>query len=411
MAKIRIKNFGPIKEGLLTDNGWIEINKVTLFIGNQGSGKSTIAKLISTFSWMEKVLERGDYPEDYFSTSNRIRSFFSYHRLENYIKKVDFNSTTEMDYIGEAYSIRFFDGNFEIQKNTGSKYFLPQIMYVPAERNFISYVKSSKELKLSSDSLKEFLAEFDNAKKTIKDHLLLPVNQVKLIYEKTNDQLKVRGEDYILNLTEASSGFQSIVPLFLVSWYLSNRIKKHSEVEKEGMSVEESDRFKKMASAIFTNDDLSEEQKRLALSALSSRFNKSAFINIVEEPEQNLFPSSQWDILAKLLEFNNMNEANKLIMTTHSPYILSFLSIAIQAMILSRQIKSDDLWEKLNKEIPTESMVRPEDVSIYQLNEGTGIIQKLANYEGIPSDNNYLNQYIDKANQLFDSLLEIEEQL
>ncbi len=37
-------------------------------------------------------------------------------------------------------------------------------MYVPAERNFISYVKSPKELPLSSDSLKAFNEEFDNAK-------------------------------------------------------------------------------------------------------------------------------------------------------------------------------------------------------------------------------------------------------
>ena len=47
-SKIRIKNFGPIKEGVEND-GWIEIKKVTAFIGNQGSGKSTIANLITRF--------------------------------------------------------------------------------------------------------------------------------------------------------------------------------------------------------------------------------------------------------------------------------------------------------------------------------------------------------------------------
>ena len=56
MSKIRIKNFGPIKEGFQENNGWIDIKKVTLFIGNQGSGKSTVAKLISTFTWLEKSL-------------------------------------------------------------------------------------------------------------------------------------------------------------------------------------------------------------------------------------------------------------------------------------------------------------------------------------------------------------------
>ena len=43
MAKIRIKNFGPIRQGCPDDDGWIDIKKVSVFIGNQGSGKSCVA--------------------------------------------------------------------------------------------------------------------------------------------------------------------------------------------------------------------------------------------------------------------------------------------------------------------------------------------------------------------------------
>ena len=64
------------------NDGWIEIKKVTMFIGNQGSGKSTVAKLISTFSWMEKVLTRGDYKEKEF-TASRFRSVGSFFVLKN----------------------------------------------------------------------------------------------------------------------------------------------------------------------------------------------------------------------------------------------------------------------------------------------------------------------------------------
>jgi predicted ATPase len=66
MSKIKIKNFGPIKEGYQENDGWIDIKKVTVFIGNQGSGKSTVAKLISTFTWIEKALVRGDYTKKWF---------------------------------------------------------------------------------------------------------------------------------------------------------------------------------------------------------------------------------------------------------------------------------------------------------------------------------------------------------
>lgn len=96
------------------------------------------------------------------------------------------------------------------------------------------------------------------------------------------------------------------------------------------MSSEELKRFKKGVREIWDNETFTDEQKRAALSELSSKFNKTAFMNIVEEPEQNLFPSSQWQMLQSLLQFNNMNGGNKLIITTHSPYIINYLSIAIQ---------------------------------------------------------------------------------
>ena len=51
MSRIKIQDFGPIKKGCLENDGWIDLKKVTVFIGNQGSGKSTVAKLISTFIW------------------------------------------------------------------------------------------------------------------------------------------------------------------------------------------------------------------------------------------------------------------------------------------------------------------------------------------------------------------------
>lgn len=58
MSRIKIRNFGPIKEGYQENDGWIDVKKVTVFIGNQGSGKSTVAKIISTFTWIEKSLVR-----------------------------------------------------------------------------------------------------------------------------------------------------------------------------------------------------------------------------------------------------------------------------------------------------------------------------------------------------------------
>lgn len=416
MSKIRIRNFGPIKKGCLSNDGWIEIKKVTVFIGNQGSGKSTVAKLISTFTWIEKTLVRGDFEKSWFKEKDRLKNqYLNYHRLENYFIEIDGIEKTEIEYKGDAYHFKYKDGNLSIIENAHENYPLPQIMYVPAERNFITYVSSPKELKLSSDSLKEFLTEYDYAKNEINDAFSLPINDTDIEYDKLKDSINLKGKDYKLKLTEASSGFQSFVPLHLVSFYLANSVRKQSKNNKETMSSEEINRFKKGVEEIWSNENLTAEQKRAAISVLSSKFNKTAFVNIVEEPEQNLFPSSQRKMLNSLLEFNNINKGNKLIITTHSPYIITYLSLSIQGNYLQSKIinstNNANELKKIYEIIPEKSMVMDSDVVIYQLDEIDGSIKQLKDYDGIPSDQNFLNNSLNEGNILFDSLLEIEQGL
>lgn len=233
MSRIRIKNFGPIKEGYQNEDGWIEISKVTVFTGNQGSGKSTVAKLISTFLWIEKALTRGDYEPKEFTNYSRFRkNYCSYHRLENYFFDLNKNDNAEIEYWGTSYRIKYDKGTLTINEVKNGYYPLPQIMYVPAERNFISNVKAPKALKLTSDSLVEFVTEFDNAKDEMKGAMQLPINNVYVEYQKLNDIVYIKGEDYKIKLTEASSGFQSIVPLYIVSWFWQTQCKNNQKYQK-----------------------------------------------------------------------------------------------------------------------------------------------------------------------------------
>lgn len=414
MSKIKIKNFGPVKTGFSGDDGFMDIKKVSVFIGNQGSGKSTVAKLITTFMWIEKALTRGDYDIKWFTKKSKLRNqFLKYFRLENYFPNAETENETFIEYRGDSYNIKYEYGNLYIEDAKNGSYPLPQIMYVPAERNFIANVKNPKALKLTSDSMVEFVTEFDNAKNEIKGSIAFPVNQVEVEYHKVNDVVYIKGNGYKIKLTEASSGFQSSVPLYLVSWFLSNSVRRQSENAKEPMTSEQRERFRKQVQLITDNEDLTDEQKRIAISEEAKRFNKTAFINIVEEPEQNLFPTSQAQVLNSLLEFNNMNKGNKLIITTHSPYIINYLTIAIKGSSLLKEISNSnksDLKRKLNEIVPTESCVASDDVIVYELSD-RGEISKLKNYEGIPSDENFLNHFLSETNQLFDALLEIEESL
>lgn len=413
MSKIKIKNFGPIKKGCLENDGWMDIKKVTVFIGNQGSGKSTVAKLISTFTWLEKKMVRGDYLEKWMigHGDKRMNPFLKYHRIENYLKSGVIDCS-EIQYAGDAYSTVYTkDGLCSSFPDPGKDkpYPLPQIMYVPAERSFIAYVKTAKELKLSSPALTEFLTEFENAKNDIKGLIKLPVNNTDIEYDKLSDTLSLTGEAYKVKLDEASSGFQSLVPLYLVSGYLADSVKKQREAnKKEYMSLEEMHRFEKGVKDIWNNDDLTNEQKKIAVSVLSAKFNKTAFINIVEEPELNLFPSSQQKMLNSLLEFNNMSEGNKLIMTTHSPYLINYLTLAVKAHAVKEKIPKEN-WAKLEKIVPVNSTLSADDLVIYELDEKDGSIKKLPDYNGLPSDENYLNNGLEESNELFARLQEIEK--
>ncbi|MDR0657764.1 MAG: ATP-binding protein [Mediterranea sp.] len=412
MSRIKIKNFGPIKEGLPDNEGWIDIKKVTVFIGNQGSGKSSIAKLISTFSWIEKVLTRGDFSVKEFTARSFKNKYCEYHRISNYFIK----EQTEIHYEGDSYNFTYTaEGNFIIEKaeNGLNGYPLPQIMYVPAERNFISMMNLPSLIKELPESLVTFLSEYDKAKENIDDHYRLPINGAQLKYNRQSKVITIIGDDYDIKLQEASSGFQSLVPLYIVSDYLHGSVEKQAENSTK-MSSDETRRFEEGVRSIWDDNTLSDAQRRAALSALSSRFNKSAFINIVEEPEQNLFPSSQEDIMRSLLEFNNSLDANKLIITTHSPYLTNFLTVAVKAGILKEEIenkKDEGLLAELDDVFSLNAAVNKDDIAIYELEEKHGTVELLKTTRGLPADDNFLNSMLDDSNELFAELLGIQQKL
>jgi len=412
MSKIRIRNFGPIKEGYQENDGWLDVKKVTVFIGSQGSGKSTVAKLISTMTWIEKALVRGDFKEKDLTVYNRFAKHCSYQNIQSYFKE-----NTRIEYKGKAYSILYELGNVLVSKNKDNGYSFPKIMYVPSERNFVSSVKNVRNLKGLPSTLYTFSDEFIDAIEDLKGHIDLPINNAKFEYQKLNKLSWIIGEDYKIKLSEASSGFQSFVPLFIVTNYLSHSLEKETDSTVKEISIEEGKRIREEIEKIYSNPNLSEEVKKASLEYLSSRFKYSCFINIVEEPEQNLFPSSQRQIVNILLEFVNMNKGNELLMTTHSPYIINYLTLCIKAESIYKTLTdkkfklSDPEFSQTNEIVPMSSTVKANDLVIYEFDEGDGSIKKLGNYEGIPSDINYLNQSLAESNRLFDLLLEIEEEL
>ena len=85
MIKLKIRNFGPITDGFTENDGFMNISQVTLFCGNQATGKSTIAKLFSTLSWLEKALFRNDYEPVAISNKEFFVNFLKNQRIHEYL--------------------------------------------------------------------------------------------------------------------------------------------------------------------------------------------------------------------------------------------------------------------------------------------------------------------------------------
>ena len=405
MAKIRLSDFGPIIKGYTENEGYIDFKKVTVFIGDQGMGKSTLGKLYSLFSWLEKAVYQGKLSEKELTTA-QFKKRCTYHRIDGY-----FNTNTILEYRGDICEFHYRTGKFTVKElaTGGTAYTTPKIMYVPAERNFLSVVNNPQRLKQLPAPLDTFLEELVKAQESLKSAITLPLPNFKYEYKKLNRYSYIIVNDSKrLGLSETSSGLQSLTPLFLVSRHLAKTISERSlNLAVSETSIEERQKIEQEVKRIMSNPDYSEDVREALLKRVSARSKNDRFMNIVEEMEQNLYPASQRLLLNTLLEYVNETDGNSLVLTTHSPYIINYLSLAIKACELLR--KDASKIANISEIVPSKSVICGEDVVVYELRDGN--VHKLKTYDNMPDDSNMLNHAIENTNDDFDRLLDIEENL
>ena len=87
---------------------------------------------------------------------------------------------------------------------------------------------------------------------------------------------------------------------------------------------------------------------------------------VVEEPEQNLYPSTQRGLLQRLVSYltNDSEHQHTLTLTTHSPYILYALNNCMLAGLVEQ--KNPDAAEKLSGT----TKINPAEVGLWLLKDG-----------------------------------------
>lgn len=397
-----VKSFGPVRDLEIT------FKKVTLFIGDQGTGKSCVAKLFSMFKWLEKVLSQKKYKLNYFEQYNRfLTKLCPYHRIESFIQPDSY-----LKFESNLYDFVYSDGSFRIHdKNEDAGLFrashqneagLSKIMYVPAERSIVSVAENkTKLLKELPDSSETFSDEFVNAKKFFKSGYELPFEGLHFEYDSLNEVGWISDGEYKVRLINASSGIQSSLPMCMVSEYLSKMIADREEVK---LSKEEKDKLEKRVAEIMQDDAISDSIKDMMIRQLSSANRYDRFINVVEEPELNLFPKSQMQVLRSLVAINASSEQNMLVITTHSPYSLAILNMLVMGAKVYQMTNEDDK-SVIENILPHRFHLDERDVAAYRLslkdenycvpiiNSNTGMITK-----------NDLDSCSDEINKIFNQL-------
>ncbi len=395
MPSILIKNIGAIK-----NSGKLLLSPVTVFCGKQGSGKSTVAKLISTFMWLEKALVRKDINASEITSEVFLHKYCAYHYIDSF-----FSNDSFFFYDGNAYRFEYNEQTLSIETKDVADYLMPQIMYIPAERNFMMAVENAERISNLPPALTTLQYEYQKALKNTPSYKI-SINGYNVEYDNNTKTVWLSDSGkYRIRTFEAASGLQSFIPISVVTEYLLDKIKNGSSKQ---LSVEENSKLNTEISNILDNKLLDENLRKILIENINKRFKNKCLWNIVEEPEQNLFPESQTKVLETLLSAYNRFNGNGLIITTHSPYILNGFSLSAMAAELKQKFSNNkEVLKKLYKIVPENSVVSNKDLSIFEI-KNNGTITKLNSYSGIPSDDNFLNNYLEKSNDLFNELLGLE---
>jgi predicted ATPase len=411
MASIKIKNFGPIKEGYTENDGFIPIQKYMAFIGSTGSGKSTIVKLISTLCWLEKAMFQRKIDWETFG-KRRLFEYCESQKIERYFYRLNIlNLETFIEYRGTAYTLRYEKGVLYITENDLKEYYIPKITFIPAERNFVSILDDAGDRDNLPDSINWCIEEYFKARKRVKMPITLPINNnLKFDFNVSENTAYIEGADYKLKLSQAASGIQSVAPMYITLIYLNDFLAEQQKDPIKASSYNTRVKFINEIQEVKTRN-VAVPVRDALLADVYKKYTIFSLNTIIEEIEQNLFPDSQRSVLNKVLEFTNNIADNKLILTTHSPYIIGYMTLAMKGFMLSDRVKGNkELENKLEQVVPIASCIDPDDAGIYQL-DLNGNVTRIEIRNGIISGKNYLNEKMKEENYLFDKLLEIEEEL
>lgn len=355
MKHLTIRHFGPIEEAD------IQLRRINLIIGPQSSGKSTVLKIACFCDWMERQIELTQDPDRYCNADAFVNNVVNFHKLTGYMKDDTFIGY-ENDAVSFAYSAKENRCDFAWNEAMRWDYRRTKIAYIPSERNLVAAIPNWYQVSMNNDNILDFMKEWEFARKTFTkgERILdLPAEYRYNANSQTDKIVLDDGKD--LNLTMASSGLQSLTPLYIMLRYLTS-----SFYETTRNSVEQTVIREHLAEVLSKErPDKGAMAQQCIVDFMLTTYRTDLF---VEEPEAHIFPSTQKSFVYQLVSMLNDERRHTCFIATHSPYILTSFNNVILAGEIAGESK--DKAAKVNKMIPENQTLRYNEVTAFEINNG-----------------------------------------
>ena len=404
MKHLVIRNIGPLKE---VD---IALSKINLIIGPQSTGKSCILKIASFCAWLEKTISLNQDKREFLSREAIDKKLIAFHNLQGY---VDNSSFFEYETEVMKFSFSFKDNKSTFEWNKGRwEYKRSKISYIVAERNILSVIPNWFEINFPNNSLRYFLKEWHNARtnKASEEQLMVLNTGVGYKYDKDRsvDNIILNNGNE-LSLLNASSGLQSLVPLFVFMDYITNDIfgldikSIKDQDAKMNLLYQLKDNHPSGGNIqIRSNYDFSYDSKTII--NIVDNFTNYNYSDIyLEEPEENLFPETQRDLVNWLAEILNGERNHTLFIATHSPYIMSAFNNLIQAGDIIEE--SPEKKTEVEKIIGGNRAIKYDDVAAFAIANGS--VHSIKDDELRLMSPSELDTVSDDISNVFNQLLEL----
>ena len=442
MHKIKIKNFGPIKNVELT------ADKFIFLLGEQASGKSTVAKLIYFCKTIPEefiqLLFTSDDVKDwnefkykfYYLLNEKLESMFNFTDKygEPYVHYI-FSETNNVTIKPDLYS--FYNVIFNDTFETKMKIIWDDVKVnlFSAQRNInygVNYDVLNDNININMKKMKiiTIIRRIFNSDEHV---VYIPAGRAFLSRQSLSQLIQAEEIKRLNPVNERFNKYDIIdAPTrnyihevsHIREWYFNARI-KDDVLTSENAGI--CDSIEKMKSFILKGRFVAdrsgdfiqiEDNKSIKISDASSGQQEVVWLlNIlytyavqnrkclllIEEPEAHLHPEAQYMLVKCIAAFCN-ETGSEVIITTHSPYILTSFNNLIYA---GKCGKSTELANDINEVIKKESWIDPNKFSSYMLENG--VINDIKNDELAMIDIAELHAVASKQDTEYEQMLAIKK--